>query len=619
MSQADFSIRGDTTLDSSGFSGALNKIGSLSTKVFTGMVTMASAAITTVGSVGMAYNAAMESYQTNLTTMLEGNTDAAKKLTSEIENMAASTPLAMEDLMSAAQTLMSFGAADASNMTDTLRTIGDVAMGDANKLQSLSLAFGQMYSTGKLQGQDLLQMINAGFNPLMELSKMGYGTVAELKEQMSQGAISVEMVTAAFEHATKEGGQFYNAMENQSKTFDGQMSTMKDNANALAGALAEGLSEAATTTLLPSVNGWIDTLLTATKENGIAGAMAASGEVIAGMISMIFSMLPDLISTGLDLVDALMLGLKTALPLLMTSSTDIIAQLITGLIAFTPELLEMGAYILSQLVFGLLNNLPVLLQATIDTVSAFLDTIHENLPLVIDSGSGMLMSLIDGILAELPSLIQSAFDLVLALINTILENLPQIIQTGIKLVVHLVKGILQQLPEVIRSALEFCNTIKDTVEDFDWLKLGKDIIQGLIDGIGSMAGALWNAAKKVAKNAYDAIKDFFDIRSPSRKMRKMVGPHISSGLALGIEDDADKVEKAMRAMAQKGFDAVMNVPNYLGSMLNIPSTAFSNDNAQVGAVTNNVQNITFEQPMQAPDEIARALRIQQTYGLAGAY
>jgi tape measure domain-containing protein len=152
--------------------------------------------------------------------------EAGGKLFEEIRQFAAATPLLVKDLASAAQTMLGFGIS-AEKIMPNLRAIGDISMGDAQKLQSLSLAFSQMTATGKLMGQDLLQMINAGFNPLEEISRKTGQSIGVLKEKMSEGAISAEMVRDAFMSATSEGGKFNGMLEAQSKTIAGQMSNLE--------------------------------------------------------------------------------------------------------------------------------------------------------------------------------------------------------------------------------------------------------------------------------------------------------------------------------------------------------------------------------------------------------
>jgi tape measure domain-containing protein len=130
-------------------------------------------------------------------------------------------------LIEAQKTMMAFGL-DAEYAFGKLKNIGDIALGDKQKMQSLALAFSQMSSTGKLMGQDLLQMINAGFNPLEVISQKTGKSIAELKEEMGKGAISAEMVAQAFEWATEEGGRFYQGAETAAQTTAGKIAKVKD-------------------------------------------------------------------------------------------------------------------------------------------------------------------------------------------------------------------------------------------------------------------------------------------------------------------------------------------------------------------------------------------------------
>ena len=126
----------------------------------------------------------------NLKTLFGGNAEAAEAMYERISEYGKVTPYDKAGLIEAQRTMMSFGI-EGEKAFETLKQIGDIAMGDKQKMQSLSLAFAQMSSTGKLTGQDLMQMVNAGFNPLQEISKQTGKSVAELKKEMERGAISV--------------------------------------------------------------------------------------------------------------------------------------------------------------------------------------------------------------------------------------------------------------------------------------------------------------------------------------------------------------------------------------------------------------------------------------------
>lgn len=161
-------------------------------------------------------------------TVMTGSAERAKGVIDEIAAFAAKTPFDKLGLSNAAKTLMAFGMS-ADSVVPTLKMLGDVAGADQNKLNSLALVFGQIQSAGKLTGGDFLQLINQGFNPLTIISQKTGIAVAELKDQMSKGAITADMVTAAFRAATSEGGLFFGNLESQSQTLAGKLSTLKDN------------------------------------------------------------------------------------------------------------------------------------------------------------------------------------------------------------------------------------------------------------------------------------------------------------------------------------------------------------------------------------------------------
>ena len=159
--------------------------------------------------------------------VLLGNIDAAKEHINDLRAFASSTPLTFGDLSQASKLLLSFGSS-VDEVMPALKTIGDIALGDAQKFQGLSLVFAQVKSQGKLMGQDLLQMVNQGFNPLTIISKETGKSMSELKDMMGEGKISFEMVAEAMRLATSEGGLFHNAMQEASQTGEGMASTLQD-------------------------------------------------------------------------------------------------------------------------------------------------------------------------------------------------------------------------------------------------------------------------------------------------------------------------------------------------------------------------------------------------------
>lgn len=169
----------------------------------------------------------LESMNAEFEVML-GNADAARYLVQQIQGMAAATPFETAGLVANVRMMMAFGQT-ADQAMGALKFLGDVAGSSQEKLDRLTLAYSQVMATGRLQGQDLLQFVNAGFNPLQVLSEKTGKSMAQLRKDMEKGAISAEMVRDAFETVTGPGGRFFGNMEKQSQTLNGLWSTMVDN------------------------------------------------------------------------------------------------------------------------------------------------------------------------------------------------------------------------------------------------------------------------------------------------------------------------------------------------------------------------------------------------------
>lgn len=171
--------------------------------------------------------AEFESMETSLKVLLGGNEERLNNIMGKIKEYALASPLNTKDMVGAVQMMTSFGI-EAEKSIDYLKAIGDVSMGDAGKFNSLALSFSQMSSAGKLMGQDLMQMVNAGFNPLEEISRKTGKSIGELKNEMSKGAITSKMVQDAFISATSAGGKFYGMASEGAKTLNGQISMLQE-------------------------------------------------------------------------------------------------------------------------------------------------------------------------------------------------------------------------------------------------------------------------------------------------------------------------------------------------------------------------------------------------------
>lgn len=229
-----------------------------------------------------------ELQRTNIITLMGGNKSGADALFEKISEYSKNTVYDKAGLIDSQRTMMSFGLSG-ELAYKKLKQIGDIAMGDKNRMQSLALAFSQATSSGKLMGQDLLQMINAGFNPLNVISELTGESMTSLKERMSNGQLSAQELAKAFEWATEKGGLFYKGAEKAGETLSGKMNKMIDSLSEMAisiyGAIEPLLKPLVSfaTTIFETIGNGVDKLIKGFKEaNPIIMAVTTS---IVGLTS----------------------------------------------------------------------------------------------------------------------------------------------------------------------------------------------------------------------------------------------------------------------------------------------------------------------------------------------
>jgi tape measure domain-containing protein len=283
---------------------------------------------------GISAFAEREKLQTDIGTLL-GDDVAGKQFSDYITQFAKATPYGISELSGLAKGLIQYNV----SLDDTkmyMQQLGDIAIGDKQKMASLGVVLGQVASAGRLQGQDLMQFINAGFNPLTVLSEMTGKTMAQLRDDMSQGAISFEMVSAALKKATSEGGRFYKGMEKGSKTLSGLWSTAMDNIKqSLADAFEKNqdkLKDFARRIGELDLSKLVDGLA------NVAGAVLRIGEVLAPLVEKM-TQIPGL-------VEAIMMALAVEKFSAVTGGVNMLSggfgKLVHSLQRTNRELLTMG-------------------------------------------------------------------------------------------------------------------------------------------------------------------------------------------------------------------------------------------------------------------------------------
>lgn len=468
---ADASVVFTTDLDSSGLKSGLSRLKS-SIGMFAKTAGIAIGAVATglgvLAKSALSYNSQMEQYYTSFTTLLGSEEKAAAKV-AELKTFAAKTPFEMTDLANATKTILGFGVAE-DKASVAMKQLGDISQGNSERFSSLALVYGQMASTGKLMGQDLLQMINAGFNPLTVIAEQTGTSIGELKKVMSgektskefnaavkaaqkevkalgtdaslsakilaeigsSGEISASLVDEAMRIATSEGGLFYQAMEKQSKTAAGLISTLKDNSKALLGEVFTGTSEAMKQQALPAALGYIDQLTIAFRSGGTPALMSAFGDILGDVVSQASAYAPQLVKLSIGLISSFLTGIQKNAPVIAKGLAATFKAAVQGLITIAPDLIGVGLELLLALADSLADELPEIMTSLMDTVFTVMVKLVSNVPRLVQAGAKIMEALVLGMIRALGTLLGDFWGLFTAYTNEKLENAIDAVKVNLK-------------------------------------------------------------------------------------------------------------------------------------------------------------------------------------------
>lgn len=296
------------------------------------------------------------------------------------------------------------------------------------------------------------------------------------------------------------------------------------------------------------------------EELGIAGATSLEAkETFSGSFAAMKASVQNFmgyLTTGQDVKPALEALLSTSstfffdnfLPMagnIVAALPTVIGAVITQAV---PLLLEKGKEILVTLTTGVTNEFPTMSDTGTETVVNFINGLLDNLPSLLSTGRDLIIDFANSLNSMTPHIVESAYEIVSAFIMGIIRNLPQILEVGLTLIGRMAVGIINGIPGLITKSLSIFSEVKKAFNNLDWLGIGRNIIDGIANGI---SGAVWNvvrAAKNAASSALNSIKSFLGIHSPSKVFDTEVGKMITMGLANGIENNLQPVTDAMQSL-----------------------------------------------------------------------
>lgn len=554
-------------------------------------------------SAGLEYNQAMEGYVTNFTTMLGGSSEAANSMVGSLQKLASATPLAMSDLAGGAQTLLAFGVAS-DDVSGTLQRLGDISLGNADKMQSLARAYGKATAQGKLTGETVQMMIDAGWNPLIDICDQTGESMEDVQKRMAAGSISAEELTQAVTHATDAGGKFAGGMEAASKTVAGLTSTLQDNVNAMLGELMQPVSDAMLSTLLPSAIDAVDQLTTAFEDEGIDGFSRVAGSLIASLSAQLVSYAPQAIPAALSFIGALVTGLLSALPDLTGTAIELVGALL----------------------LGIADQLPGIITAAMSALLGIVDKITspESITLLIQAAMQLMLALARGLIAAIPQLIDAVPGIITNLVESFYAMLPEIIGVGIEIVIALASGLVSNTGHIIAAVPRLVETI---VRGFlanvkSYWDIGKSIVDGVRQGITEQ----WQRLKSDVSNLFSGlvswIKNLLGIHSPSRVFAD-IGQNMAAGIGVGWSDAIVDINRQIGESLQPQYVVGVDMQGLYAQSATLQSAAAPGTGGDVAALLERLDRleraITGMQIYMDGDALVGSVATRMDYALGGIY
>ena len=557
--------------------GALRKVG----EAFVDMGRKGVYALKNVVSEGLAFNAQIESYEQAMTVALRSQTELSKeaseglsdleknelkttmaaeeagKVIEKVKQDAARTPFSVSGLAEAEMLLISAGV-NAEDSRKTILALGDAVAatgGGSDVLSRMSANLQQIKNVGKATSMDIRQFAMAGIDIYGMLADYTGKTTKEVQEM----EVSYDVLTAALEKAGAVGGRYYGGMAMQAQTYNGKISTLKDNFSQFAGTATASLTEviASEGGVLDFATNALQKLTDAIGENGMTGALDAGLEIIRGdILPKMADIGVDLWNKGLNWIIKIGEGFEKGAPDMISKGMENISSFLAELVGRGGEFLGAGIHFIGNIGQGIINALPGFLEKAPKMIADFIGRIASTANDLINAGWDVIKNVASGLWNNRREILKAIWDTMTGVLSRIREV--DWLGTGARILKDIVSGLWTVAKVLWEDIKSIGRSAIDAIKNIDWWGAGKAILDGIIAGIKAAPGAIKDAVVGMAKGAWSGVKNFLGIRSPSKLMRDTVGKPIAQGMAVGIEDGADDVDRAMSDVAQGVYNTALD-------------------------------------------------------------
>lgn len=459
--------------------------------------------------------------------LLPSVTKIVGKMTEMVDSLASASPETQKTVLAVGGLAAGLGPAIGAmgQMFLASQGLSSVFASMKGKIAQIPLGLQLMKTTAVSAGKDFKNLGGAIIKPLTD-SKIG---------QAAKG------IAGTFKDTGTVVGQYCGLL---GKQIDGSMGNIFSKTTKG----VKGMSSSIGSALQPIISK-VGTFSTAFMKGfnimGVIGLVTAGlGLLNNNFGTEIDKMISTVITKGPAIIMNLTNGIVQNLPMLIESGRSLLMNIMNGIVINLPNLIQSAFQIISALVSGISSQLPYLLPMALMMIMTLVQGVVDNIGMIIDAGLDLLVGLANGIVAAIPVLTQQLPTIIKTIVRVLISRLPQIIQTGIKILVTLATGIINAIPELVAMLPEIIDTIKDSFAQQDWGQIGKDIIDGLINGLKSMLSSLWDTVKDVAKSIGDTFKEILGIHSPS-KLFMQFGIYTDKGYAIGIDKGKKQIYKEL--------------------------------------------------------------------------
>lgn len=532
------------------------KIGSIAGAALTGVTAAVGGAATALAGLGTASVNSYADLEQNIggiETLFKGSAD---KVIKNAENAYKTAGMSANQYM---ETVTGFSASLLQSLggdTEKAADVADMALTDmadnANKMGTSMESIQWAYQGFAKQNYTMLDNL-----------KLGYGGT---KEEMQRLLADAQKLTGV-KYDISNLSDVYNAIhviqqnlgitgttaKEAASTITGSVSSMKaafDNFLNGSGTIDQ-LIETGITSVQNIVNavGKLLPDLIQSIANATPQIVDAINQIFPQILNLIMTNAPTILSSIGQILMALVQSLINYMPQLLTIAMQLIQSFINGIITMLPQIIQMGIQLITQLITGIAQMLPQLIPQAINAITTLQTGILDNIDQLIDAGIQLIIGLAEGLINAIPQLIEKIPVIIQKLVNAITNNLPKLIQMGITLIVKLAAGIIQAIPQLVAAIPQIINAILGGLSQLPGmvLDIGKNLVQGLWNGISGAAGWLWDKITGWCGGIVDGIKGFFGIHSPSKLFNQEIGKFLALGLGEGFEDNINDVFKDMQS------------------------------------------------------------------------